>query len=725
MLKFKLIAALIGLSCLLSVISPDLTLAPLASAQASPLLTTPTPTPAPGGGDDSTDLQKLTTEIQNLTATLQSLQTEIENLKAEIQNLNSKLQTLPNGAPVENKTLAVLNELGGQPCPDGSPFTCVTLTVPLDHFDPANRNTTDVVFGVLPASGERKGMVVIATGGPGTAGLTYADSYLTGFDPAILEQFDLVFFDQRGAGASGGLQCPAAAANYYETDTETKTPEGEAATVAAAQEFTQACLAEIGSTDLLPYLGTHQAVEDLELFRQAMDDEKFWLYGESYGTQFAQIYAAAHPNQLAGLILDGTVDLTLPGFEFYQEQTQAFNDVLVMTLEACNADKECAADMGQDAVAVYDTLAAELAQAPRPYTFPLPSGDTAERQFTLADLEAGVSYYLYSESDRLLLQRGLAAAARDDLVPLARLTYSALSLDPETLEPIPDPAISDAVYYGVECIDYALPGSSPDERAETYLRAGDPVDKEIPRLSTVFYGDLPCVFWPAGEEVDPPSTPLAAEGIPTLVLGATADPATPVENGRRVYSHLADGYLIITEGGAHVTYGQGNACPDDLVSAFLVEDKAPEQRETTCEGVVADAYVPLPPADASAFANPLEALLSADTEISYLPDYYYWDTITPTSVGCPQGGTLEFEMEDKGDQFTLTDCAFSKGFAMTGTGLYSSNIGSFTLDVSVIGPLGVTGNLLYERNENGALHVTGDYAGEAVDLSEGAVASSQ
>ena len=44
---------------------------------------------------------------------------------------------------------------------------------------------------------------------------------------------------------------------------------------------------------------------------------------------------------LTGLILDGTVDLTLTGFEYYQEWAQAFNDVLVMTLEACNADEEC------------------------------------------------------------------------------------------------------------------------------------------------------------------------------------------------------------------------------------------------------------------------------------------------------------------------------------------------------------------------------------------------
>jgi hypothetical protein len=91
---------------------------------------------------------------------------------------------------------------------------------------------------------------------------------------------------------------------------------------------------------------------------------------------------------------------------------------------------------------------------------------------------------------------------------------------------------------------------------------------------------------------------------------------------------------------------------------------------------------------------------------------------TPTSAGCPHGGTLAFVPGDEGDEFTLTDCAFSAGFAMTGSGLYSYDVGSFSLDVSVVGPKDVTGDLVYERNENGAIHVTGEYAGEEIDLSE-------
>src|SRR3990172_3484001 len=62
-------------------------------------------------------------------------------------------------ATAREDTQTILDRLGGYPCPD-SDFTCVNLEVPVNHFDPANLETIEVVFGVLPASGERKGMFV-------------------------------------------------------------------------------------------------------------------------------------------------------------------------------------------------------------------------------------------------------------------------------------------------------------------------------------------------------------------------------------------------------------------------------------------------------------------------------------------------------------------------------------------------------------------------------------
>ncbi len=57
-----------------------------------------------------------------------------------------------------------------------------------------------------------------------------------------------------------------------------------------------ACLAETKAVPAdLPYYSTRQAVEDLEAFRQYLGVDKIALYGESYGTQYVQTYAARTP----------------------------------------------------------------------------------------------------------------------------------------------------------------------------------------------------------------------------------------------------------------------------------------------------------------------------------------------------------------------------------------------------------------------------------------------
>lgn len=590
--------------------------------------------------------------------------------------------------PIKTDTQQILDDLGGVPCFDGSYFTCVTIEVPLNHFDPTDTRTIPVVFAVLPASGERKGMFVTATGGPGTSGVLSADSYSAGFDPSIFEAFDVVFFDQRGMGLSGGLTCPFAATDYYGRDARGITREQEQALKNSASTFVSDCVNELGSTELLPYLGTRQAVEDLELFRQIIGDEKFWLYGESYGTQYAQTYAAVHSEHLAGLILDGTVDLTYSGFEYYTQQAQAFNDTLLATLSACNDDSACAEQMKEDAVAVYDALAARLSKNPISFRFPLASGRYQKRTFTLGDLEYVAASQLYGESDRMMFLRALAAYANNgEIVTLARLLYLDLAVDPQTLGIIPDDSWSDAIFYGVECQDYGYPGATPDERAENYLGAVDLFETSIPRLASIIYGDLPCAYWPdASSDLTRPEY-LFAEGIPTLVLGATADPATPYNHGVNVYQHLADGYLITTEGGPHVTFGYGNECPDALVTDFLVNDIVPADRETVCEGVVADPYVPVAPRTTQSYSDPIEALSSIETEIYYLPEFFYWDGYTPTSVGCTYGGIFDFDMDSAGTKyrFNFDRCEFTSNFRMTGWGRYNIELDRFVLNIKTTG----------------------------------------
>jgi pimeloyl-ACP methyl ester carboxylesterase len=571
----------------------------------------------------------------------------------------------------------ILETMDGRPCPD-SEFTCVTLTVPLDHFSQADPRTLDVVFAVLPATGRSKGLFVTATGGPGTAGIDYADRYASYFAPSIRRRFDIVFFDQRGIGLSGGLTCPEATAVYYQA-------EGNPAD--AASRYSSDCVAEMGFPSILPYVGTTQAIEDLEAFRRAVGSPRMWLYGESYGTQYAQELASRHPDALAGLVLDATVDLTLTGPEFWSEAAAGFERVLDRTLASCDRRSRCRADARGSLAQVFDSLAARLREGHAKTAFPLPSGGVARRELTLSGLEFVTASQVYNEGDRMLLQRALAAAGRGDLVPLLRLLYVDLVVDPETLAAVPDPSYSDGMYYGVDCQDCTYYSGTPAERAAQYLADAEVVGHEHPRIGPgIFLSDLPCVTWPGRpDNVERPPA-LRAEGVPTIVLGATADPITPHAMGERVYEQLDDAYLVTTRAGSHITFGYGNACPDDLVTAFLVSGTKPQARESTCPGRLVDPYVPLAPLNASAFASIRAAFVSFERELAHLPEYYYWDAATPTRVGCSAGGgSIRFTAPRAVTRLALTRCGFTRGFALTGKGSWDDGRDRVVLDVTVSG----------------------------------------
>jgi hypothetical protein len=123
------------------------------------------------------------------------------------------------------------------------------------------------------------------------------------------------------------------------------------------------------------------------------------------------------------------------------------------------------------------------------------------------------------------------------------------------------------------------------------------------------------------------------------------------------------------------------------VTDFLVNDIVPAERETTCEGYVADEHVPLAPRNASAFDDPEEAISSIENEINYLPEYYYWDGVTPTSTACTYSGLLGLDANNASTKynFTFDGCAFTKNFVLTGSGFYNTNNDRFSVDVSITG----------------------------------------
>ncbi len=623
---------------------------------------------------------------------------------------------------------ARLEELGGTVCEENPDFTCVTIQVPLNHFDAANTETLDVIFAVSPATGERFGMFVQAfPGGPGGEGISTGG--LSWFSEGILEHYDIVYFDQRGIGLSNPLTCPSAyEADFMDYLNESDqageegydTPEEQQKAIEDSRKYAEDCVAEMGIDPAkLAFFGTDQVAEDIESFRQAIGDDKFMLYGVSYGTAVAQTYAAAYPDHLSGMVLDGTLDLTLSGETGSLSQEKAFDKVLVTTLEACNADELCSADMGGDAVEVYDKIAKQISEVPLAYEFPLPSGEQVKRTFTFNQWEYNAAYQMYSLGGRMMYLRALAAANRGDFIPMARLAYQNLTVDPATFEYIGDDTFSDTMFLSVLCTDDSFYSGTKEEKIAQTIAAGQASNGTVPRLDGSVYTGLSCAFWPSSPEEVVTAEPLVAEGVTTFVLNATLDPATPFEEGKAVFERLADGYHFYVEGGRHSIYGWGYDCPDKYITDFMVDGKLPTEREMVCEDWGTDvirAYEPLIKENTGDYANVLETFFAIDSAIQLQPEYFYGYFIEDVAVSCPFGGSFTFGSSDVGEAYTFNNCAYVKDFVLTGSGGYDYETGIMTFDTQVDGAK--EGTLVYTNNfTDGAISVTGEYGGETINLS--------
>lgn len=133
---------------------------------------------------------------------------------------------------------------------------------------------------------------------------------------------DIVFIDQRGTGRSGRLACDPADDMLARSDS-------------ALQADMLACLRGYGA-GLLAYT-TAAAVIDIERLRRALGAERINLWGGSYGTRLAQVYAARYPQQVRSLILDGVADADL----IIGADAPEFETALAALLQRCAADADC------------------------------------------------------------------------------------------------------------------------------------------------------------------------------------------------------------------------------------------------------------------------------------------------------------------------------------------------------------------------------------------------
>ena len=426
------------------------------------------------------------------------------------------------------------------PCDGG--FECATVPVPLDYAKPAGPTIgLAIVRRAAPDPTTRAGALLVNPGGPGGSGI---DAVESGVVPAAAaERFDVIGFDPRGVGRSGALTCPVPAEDPYDGNPDPGDPAAEAATVRSVERYVDSC-AQTNPT-LLPHLGTRDVARDMDRIRAALGEERISYLGFSYGTAIGQVYGELFPGRTRTMLLDGVVDLTLPGTDL--SQTLSFENSLRQYAASCAADPSC--PVRPDPIAVVERVRARLSAAPLPVV-----GDTP---LSAGEFEIGVVVTLYSMDTWPVLGQALAAADAGDGRPMRRLAETYFS------------SSDNDVYYAVSCLDQAWP---KDE--STVVALARAVEPSVPHFPGNFLvSALTCADWPVPP--DPLTPPSGAGFPPVLIVGTTNDPATPYRNSAALAARLPGSVLLTHEGDGHTIVGQGLPCVDAAAVRYLVDGVLP------------------------------------------------------------------------------------------------------------------------------------------------------
>jgi len=173
----------------------------------------------------------------------------------------------------------------GTDCPEG--LVCTNVSVPLDRTG-AVPGTIDLPVVSEPGNDP---LLIFLGGGPGQGMTQYAD-YAIPFYSSLMPGYRVAFLDQRGTGQNA-ISCPSI--QFAALTDLTSPPRGSIET----------CGRKLGDTR--GFYSTADTVADLDAVRQALGAGKLSLFGVSYGTYVAEMYARAHPEHTGRLVLDSVV----------------------------------------------------------------------------------------------------------------------------------------------------------------------------------------------------------------------------------------------------------------------------------------------------------------------------------------------------------------------------------------------------------------------------------
>ncbi|MEV4114935.1 alpha/beta hydrolase [Nonomuraea sp. NPDC049695] len=425
------------------------------------------------------------------------------------------------------------------PVANAPELQCADLAVTLS---PKSERKITLKVARLPATGAKKGSVLVNFGGPQGYQIASLGSRTQIFNK-IRTSMDVVTWDPRGyPGLSGAvLQCdwgflrtPAFPADQAEFDR------------LAAANKARGDKCRDTDPELFDHMDAASDARDADAIRKVLGEDKMNFLGLSYGGAIAQSYARLFPQRVRTMYIDGTASHS--GRDWDRE------------LDTMARDNERFMDrfFAWAPAGTEKRWRALIAKANRE---PIPAAGVAAR-FDGTQLQSLAFMKLRPGPARWAdVMAAITAAEAGDASSFALSSRQ------------PYPGLPGG---GVkECLDFPRPANQR-EVARTVKRLRAIAPDTGAAFPLAWHLPLTCAGWPT--QVTNPPTPMPRTLPPLLGAGTWQD----YESTRRVVEQIPGSRTIEHDGPGHNLFGaMANPCVIDHVSTYVTELRLPP-RGTTC-----------------------------------------------------------------------------------------------------------------------------------------------
>ena len=404
--------------------------------------------------------------------------------------------------------------------------------------------TIDLKVAVIPALRPESAPdpLFVLAGGPGQGARRYAPFAESAFRE-VRRKRDIVLIDQRGTGDSNPLGCDLGDPLQMLESEDRMDPTPCLRTLQGDPRF----------------YTTEPAMDDIDDVRAALGYEQINLWGGSYGTRAALVYARRHPEHTRSVVLDGAAPfaLTLPLYNAWGSQR-----AMDRLLADCAAEPACRKAFPRLREEFAQVLARLEAGPVRTSLRHPRTGQPLELTVSRFTFASGLRGMLYTPTHASLIPHVIHAAAQGDLGPLAALNIETAAWSTDTM--------SLGMTLSVLCAEDV--SRITQEQAEREIRGTFLGRAEIDTWRRM------CSAWPRG--------PLPADvdkirplQIPTLILSGDLDPVTPPRWGEEMKKHFPGALHVVVPGAGHNTSTTG--CVPDLIAGF-VDQGSPAGLDSAC-----------------------------------------------------------------------------------------------------------------------------------------------